>query len=224
MRGSRRLVELSHVITPRMTTLPGLPGPEITPHLTREDSRSRYGPGTEFAIDRISMVGNTGTYLDTPFHRYPDGHDLGALPLEKIADLPTVVVRTADTGGRAVDVGALEGLDVRGKAVLLHTGGDRGFGTPAYAEDAPFLTAAAAQWLVDHEAALVGIDSVNIDDTDDPLRPAHTILLAAEVPVVEHLTGLDQVPSDGARFTAAPPRLAAFGTFPVRAFAVVEQG
>ena len=219
--GPRRLVELSHVIEPGMTTYPGLPGPEITPHLTREASRASYAPGTEFAIDRISLVGNTGTYLDTPFHRYADGHDLAGLPLERVADLPAVVVRTEGAAGRAVDVGALAPFDVGGRAVLLHTGGDRGFGTPAYAQDAPFLTAAAARWLVDHDAALVGIDSVNIDDTADPSRPAHTVLLAAGVPVVEHLTGLDRLPPHGARFTAAPPLLARFGTFPVRAFAVV---
>lgn len=217
----RRLVELSHVIEPGMTTYPGLPGPEIEPHLTREDSRQHYAPGTEFGIDRITLVGNTGTYLDTPYHRYQHGHDLSALPLERIADLPAVVVRTAGSSTRAVDVGALAPFDVRGKAVLLHTGGDRGFGTPAYARDAPYLTAAAARWLADHDAALVGIDSVNIDDTGDSARPAHTILLAAEIPIVEHLTGLDQLPPQGARFTAAPPKLAGFGTFPVRAFAVV---
>lgn len=218
--GARRLVELSHVIEPGMTTYPGLPGPEITPHITREGSRANYAPGTGFAIDRVTLVGNTGTYLDTPYHRYEDGHDLSALPLQRIADLPAVVVRTAGSSTRAVDVGALAPFDVRGKAVLLHTGGDRDFGTPGYAEDAPYLTEAAAQWLADHDAALVGIDSVNIDDTGDPTRPAHTILLAADIPIVEHLTGLDQLPPHGARFTAAPPMLARFGTFPVRAFAV----
>jgi arylformamidase len=217
----RRLVELSHLIQPGMTTVPGLPGPLITPHLTRAASRAHYAPGTEFAIDQVTLVGNTGTYLDTPFHRYPYGHDLGDLPLEKVADLPAVVVCTMESESRAVHVDAVSAFDVAGKAVLLHTGGDREFGTPAYAENAPFLTAAAAQWLVAHDAALVGIDSVNIDDLGDPSRPAHTFLLAAEVPVVEHLTGLDQVPMHGARFTAAPPRVAGMGTFPVRAFAAI---
>jgi kynurenine formamidase len=219
--GEQRLVELSHLIEPGMITVPGLPGPEITPHLTRTASRAHYAPGTEFAIDRITMVGNTGTYLDTPFHRYARGYDLGALPLERIAHLPAVVIRTAGCGLRAVGVDAMSSVDVSGKAVLLHTGGDRGFGTSAYAESAPFLTAEGADWLVEHEAALVGIDSVNIDDLDDPERPAHTILLAAEIPIVEHLTGLGQLPVRGARFTGAPPRVARYGTFPVRAFAVV---
>lgn len=219
--GRRRLVELSHVIEPGTITVPGLPGPVITPHLTRAASREHYAPGTEFAIDQVTMVGNTGTYLDTPYHRYPDGHDLGDLPLEKVADLPAVVVRTMKSEGRAVDVDAVSAFDVAGKAVLLHTGGDREFGTPAYAENAPFLTAAATEWLIAHDAALVGIDSVNIDDLEDPSRPAHTLLLAAEIPVVEHLTGLGQVPTHGARFTATPPRFAGFGTFPVRAFAAI---
>jgi kynurenine formamidase len=218
---ARRLVELNHVIEPGMTTYPGLPGPEIEPFLTREASRGTYAPGTEFAIDRMSLVGNTGTYLDTPFHRYAEGFDLGALPLERVADLPAVVVRTAGSGGRAVDVGALAPFEVEGAAVLLHTGGDEHFGRPAYAQDAPYLTAGGARWLAEHGAALVGIDSVNIDDTADPARPAHSILLAAGVPVVEHLTGLDQLPPHGARFTAAPPRFRRFGTFPVRAYAAV---
>lgn len=216
-----QLVDLSHVIKPGMITYPGLPGPEITPHFTRAQTRATYAGGAEFAIDRISMVGNTGTYLDTPFHRYPDGHDLSGLPLTRVADLPTVVVRTAGSGVRGVDVGSVAPFDVSGKAVLLHTGGDRDFGTPAYAENAPFLTEAAARWLVEREAGLVGIDSVNIDDVEDRTRPAHTILLAAGIPIVEHLTGLDQLPVHGARFSAVPPKFAEFGTFPVRAFAVV---
>ncbi|MFL6130271.1 MAG: cyclase family protein [Mycobacteriales bacterium] len=214
-----RYVELNHVISAGMTTYPGLPGPEVTPHLTREASRETYVPGTEFAIDRISMVGNTGTYLDSPYHRYAGGTDLAGLPLSSLVDLPAVVVRTAGT--RAVEVSALAGHEVAGRAVLLHTGGDAGWGSADYARDAPYLSEAGARWLADHEAGLVGIDAVNIDDTSTGERPAHTILLAAGIPVVEHLTGLDQLPPTGARFSAAPPRVAAFGTFPVRAFAAV---
>ena len=216
-----RYVELSHVISAGMVTYPGLPGPEITPHLTREASRATYAPGTEFAIDRISMVGNTGTYLDSPYHRYADGPDLAGLPLESLVDLPAVVVRAA---GRAVGTDALAGHDVAGCAVLLHTGGDAGWGTADYARDAPFLTAAGARWLADAGARLVGIDAVNIDDTSTTERPAHSILLAAAIPVVEHLTGLGRLPPTGARFTAAPPRVAAFGTFPVRAYAAIPTG
>ena len=171
----RRWVELSHPITAGMVTYPGLPGPEISPHLTREDSRERYAPGTEFAIDRISMVGNTGTYLDSPYHRYAGGTDLAGLPLTCLADLPTVVVRTIGSGSRAVDVGALASLDVTGRAVLLHTGGDRHWGTSRLWARGPYLTEAGARWLVDHGARLVGIDSVNIDDTESGgERPAHT--------------------------------------------------
>ena len=130
-----------------MITYPGLPGPEITPHLTREASRESYAPGTEFAIDRLTLVGNTGTYLDSPFHRYADGADLSAVPLDRTADLPAVVVRVAGTRQRGIDVGALAALDVRGTAVLLHTGDDARFGSPGYAEDAHFLTRAGAAWL-----------------------------------------------------------------------------
>lgn len=221
----KRFVELSHVIRAGETTYPGLPAPETTPHLTREASRSLYAEGTEFAIDRISMVGNTGTYLDSPFHRYADGADLAGVPLTRLVDLPVVVVRTGGSGARAVDVGHLAAFDVSGCAVLLHTGGDRDWAQPSYAVDAPYLTEAGARWLVEHDAALVGIDSVNIDDTSSGgARPAHSLLLAAGIPIVEHLTGLGDVPPHGATFTAAPPLVEAFGTFPVRAYATVPVG
>jgi kynurenine formamidase len=219
-----RYIELNHVITAGMTTYPGLPAPQITPHLTHEASREAYPPGVEFAIDRISMVGTTGTSLDSPYHRYPRGSDLAGLPLERLAGLPAVVVRTVGTPTRAVDVGDVAAHDVAGRAVLLHTGGDARWGSAEYVRDSPYLTEAGARWLVDHGAALVGIDAVNIDDISSDAggrRPAHTLLLAAGIPVVEHLTGLDQLPPHGARFTAAPPRVARFGTFPVRAFAMV---
>ncbi len=216
-----RWVDLSHVIEAGMTTCPGLPGPEISPHLTRLESRMKYSPGTEFAIDRISMVGNTGTYLDSPYHRFADGSDLAGLPLTSLVDLPVVVVRTSGNESRAVDVGALAGLDVTDHAVLLHTGGDEHWGSPKYADNAPYLTEAGARWLVERRVRLVGIDSVNIDNVENGKRPAHTLLLAAAIPIVEHLTGLGQLPTTGARFTAAPARVARFGTFPVRAYAAV---
>jgi arylformamidase len=214
-----RLVELSHVIRAGLTTYPGLPGPVITPHLTRQASRQHYAPGTEFAIDKLTLVGNTGTYLDAPYHRYPDGADLSAIRLEQTVDLPAVVVRMAGAPQYGIDVGALAALDVHGTAVLLHTGDDARFGTPAYSENRHFLTRAGAAWLVDHGAALVGIDALNIDDIADAERPAHSLLLAAGIPVVEHLTGLSQLPPTGARFTAVPLRIEATGTIPVRAFA-----
>jgi arylformamidase len=216
-----RWVDLSHAITAGMITYPGLPAPQITPHLTREASREVYAEGTEFAIDEIRLVGNTGTYIDSPYHRFADGVDLAGLPLDSLADLPTVVVRASATSSRAVDVGALATVAVTGCAVLLHTGGDQGWGTPRYAVNAPFLTEAGARWLVEHGARLVGIDSVNIDDIADTRRPAHTVLLGAGIPVVEHLTGLDQLPATGARFSAVPPPFATFGTFPVRAYAAL---
>ncbi|HEX3813548.1 MAG TPA: cyclase family protein [Mycobacteriales bacterium] len=218
----QRLVELNHVITAGMTTYPGLPGPEIMPHLTREASQAVYAPGTEFTIDRISMLGNTGTYLDAPFHRYADGADLAGLPLASVADLPIVLVRLTGSTDRGIDATALQSLDVAGRAVLLHTGWDEHWGTPGYGDPAPFVTAAAARWLVDSGAVLVGIDSVNIDDSADGTRPAHSILLKAGVPVLEHLTALADVPVEGARLHAAAPRITGFGTFPVRAYAVLS--
>jgi len=217
-----RLVELSHVVEDGTITYPGLPAPTIQPFLTREASRATYAPGTEFALDLITMIGNTGTYLDSPFHRYADGVDLAGLPLASCVELPGVVVRTAGSGQRAVDVGALAALEVTGRAVLLHTGGDRDWGRPEYARSAPYLTEAGAHWLAEHGARLVGIDSVNIDDIESGgHRPAHSALLAAGIPVVEHLTGLDQLPPNGFRFSAAPARIAGFGTVTVRAYAAV---
>jgi kynurenine formamidase len=217
--GQGRLVELSHVIRAGMITYPGLPGPEITPYLTRAASRDAYGPGTEFAIDRLTLIGNTGTYLDAPYHRYPDGTDLSGLSLAQTADLPAVVARVTGARQPGIDVGALAALDVRGKAVLLHTGDDARFGSPSYADHRHFLTRAGAGWLAGQGPALVGIDAMNIDDTADGTRPAHTVLLAAGIPVVEHLTGLEQLPPSGAVFTAVPLRIEGFGTIPVRAFA-----
>lgn len=219
---SVRWVELSHPITAGMTTYPGLPGPEVTPHLTRAESRKHYGIGTEFAIDRISMLGNTGTYVDSPYHRFDGGTDLAGLPLSSLADVPAVVVRLVGSASRSIEPGALMASEVSGQAVLLHTGADRRWGTATYADDAPYLSEAGARWLVEQGALVVGIDSVNIDAIDgDGRRPAHTRLLAAGIPIVEHLTGLEQLPTKGSRFSAVPPRIVNFGTFPVRAYAAV---
>jgi arylformamidase len=214
----RRLVELSHPISHGMITYPGLPGPEIAEHLTREASRAHYAEGTEFQIARISMVANTGTYLDVPSHRFADGVDLAGISLSSLVDLDGILVR-ADA--RAVDRALLLPHDVRGRAVLIHAGWDRHFGTDRYAVNAPYLTRDGATWLAEQGAALVGIDSVNIDDLDDRSRPAHTALLAAGIPIVEHLFGLADLPPRGFRFHAAPPRIHGMGTFPVRAYAVV---
>lgn len=215
----RRFVDLSHPIRSGLVTYPGLPAPEVTPHLTREASRERYAPGTEFAIDRISMVGNTGTYLDSPYHRYASGSDLAGLALDRLAGLPAQVFHLTDASGRGIRAETLADRDLGGTAVLLHTGWDRHFGTPDYAVEAPFLTVEGARYLVQAGAILVGIDSINIDDTDDPARPAHSLLLEAGIAIVEHLTNLDALPPTGATFSAVPPAIEAFGTFPVRALA-----
>lgn len=216
-----RLIELSHRITEGMRTYPGVPGPRLGVHLSREASREVYAPGTEFHIGSIELVANTGTYLDTPHHRYPDGPDLSGVPLEAIADLPGLVVRAE--GSRSVGRDRFAGLDVRGMAVLIQTGWDRHFGTEEYFHDHPYLEPSAAGWLADQGAALVGIDTLNIDDTPPRgERPAHTLLLGAGIPIVEHMTGLAALPDTGFRFHAAPPMVAGLGTFPVRAYAVVD--
>jgi kynurenine formamidase len=215
---NRRFIELSHVIREGMITYPGLPAPRIEPFLTREDSRAKYAPGTQFAMDILSLIGNTGTYLDSPWHRYDGGADLAGLSLDTLVDLPTEVFRLES--GRAIEPSLLAGRVLEGKAVLLHTGWDRHFATPAYAFGAPYLTSEGVDFLIDAGVVLVGIDSLNIDNTEGTgERPAHTKLLAAGIHVVEHLTNLGSLPDSGARFTATPPRIEGFGTFPVRAFA-----
>lgn len=219
------LVDLSHPIRAGLVTYPGIPAPTITPHLTREASREHYAPGTEFAIDIIAMAGNTGTYLDAPYHRYAEGGDLASLDLATLVGVPAEVFRFTDATTRGIPAEALLDRDLAGTAVLLHTGWSRHFGTPEYAHGSPFLTEAGARHLVDAGVAIVGIDALNIDDTESGgTRPAHSILLAAGVHVVEHLTALDRVPVHGARFTAVPPRVEGFGTFPVRAFAEMPVG
>jgi arylformamidase len=213
-------LDLSHTIEHGMTTYPGLPGPIICDFLSREASRTRYAPGVEFHIGRIDMVANTGTYLDAPFHRYAGRTDIAGLSLDQLAGLDAVVI-TPTRGTRAVDRRALEGRDLGGKAVLIRTGWDRHWRTPAYLSDNPFLTDEAAAYLVAEEATLVGIDSVNVDDLADLSRPAHSLLLGAGIPIVEHLTGLGPLPAGGFRFTAVPPKVVGFGTWPVRAFATL---
>ena len=217
------IVDLSHAIEHGTITYPGLPGPVISDHLSREASRQRYASGYEFQIGRIDMVSNTGTYLDTPFHRFPDGHDLSGLDPARVAAVPGIVV----DGGDAQEIGpdalaTVEGLDVAGRAVLFRTGWDRHWGTDRYGEpDHPYLAAAAAERLAEAGAAVVGIDSVNIDGTRTGERPVHTALLAAGVPVVEHLTGLDRIAGRPFTFFAVPPAIRGMGSFPVRALAVI---
>ena len=221
-QADKRLVDLSHVIEHGMTTYKGLPGPHICDFWTREGSAANYDDGSSFQIGRIDMVANTGTYVDAPFHRFADGADLSQLRLESLADLPGLVVRRPYEAGLATDAADLEGLEVGGRAVLLHTGWDRHWRTDAYFSDHPFLTGAAAAWLVEQGAAFVGIDSYNIDDTRPRARPVHTALLGAGIPICEHMRGLEQLPDSGFSVSAVPPKVAGMGTFPVRAYALID--
>jgi arylformamidase len=214
-----RLFDLSHTVEAGMITYKGLPAPVICDFRTRERSRELYVPGTEFHIGRIDMVANTGTYVDSPYHRFADGKDLAQLALESLADLEAVVVQAV---GRAIGPEAFRGIEARGRAVLVHTGWDRHWRTDAYFEGHPFLTRDASVFLRDAGAALVGIDSYNIDDTADGSRPAHTVLLGAEIPICEHLCNLGSLPEGRLRFSAVPVKVSGFGTFPVRAYAVAE--
>lgn len=214
-----RLVDLSHTIEDGLITYKGLPAPIVCDFLSREESRAHYAEGTEFQIGKIEMVGNTGTYLDSPFHRFADGMDISELDLRSVAALDGLVVRAPSNQERAIGPEPFLNLDLAGKAVLVHSGWDRHWRTDQYFEGHPFLTQAAAELLIERGAALVGIDSLNIDDTTDPRRPVHTTLLGAGVPIVEHLTGLGQLPDSGFRFSAVPVKVKGMGSFPVRAFA-----
>jgi arylformamidase len=218
LQTASRLIDLSHTVEHGLVTYKGLPAPIICDYLSREASRPHYAPGTEFQIGKIEMVGNTGTYLDSPFHRYPDGKDLSQLELVKLADLPAVKVTS--NGKKAIDASCFpRRLELAGKAVLVETGWSAHWNTPQYFEGHPFLTEDAAKLLVDFGAALVGIDSHNIDDVQDLRRPVHSILLGSEIPIVEHMTNLGKLPKTEFRFFAVPVKVKGFGTFPVRAFA-----
>ncbi|HEX9216341.1 MAG TPA: cyclase family protein [Gemmatimonadales bacterium] len=219
-----RLIDLSHEIEDGMVTYRGLPAPAISDWLTRDASKARYGAGTTFQIGKIELLANTGTYIDAPFHRYEDGRDVAGYALETVADLPGVVVRATDGRGRAIDASRFSKLDVKGKAVLVHTGWDAHWRTDTYsAGQHPFVTRDAAEYLAKARVALVGIDSLNIDDDKDGSRPAHTILLGGGVAIVEHMTNLAALPDAGFRFFAVPPRVKGMGSFPVRAFARVDR-
>lgn len=215
-------VDLSHVVEDGMVTYKGLPPPKISDFLSRADSRARYAPGTEFQIGLIELCANTGTYLDSPFHRYPEGRDLAGLELDRLADVEAITVDAGAALGRAIDREMLLAHDVADKAVLVRTGWDRLWRTDAYFTGHPFLTQDAARYLVERGARIVGIDSYNIDDTTGGERPAHSTLLAAGIPICEHLTGLEQLPSLGFRFTAVPVKVKGMGTFPVRAYATLD--
>jgi arylformamidase len=216
-----KLIDLSHTVEDGMITYKGLPAPIICDYLSREASREHYTGGTEFHIGKIELVANTGTYVDSPFHRFSDGIDLSELPLESLADLPGIVVHATNVG-RAVTAEVFRGLDLKGKAVLVHTGWARHWRTEQYFEGHIFLTSDSAAYLVEAGASFVGIDSYNIDDTQDGSRPVHTQLLRANIPVCEHMCNLESLLDHGFRFHAVPVKVKAFVTFPVRAYAVMS--
>ena len=218
-----RLIDLSHEIEHGMVTYGGMPGPAISDWLSRDASTTRYAAGTTFQIGKIDLLANTGTYIDSPFHRFENAPDIAGYALEAIADLPGLVVHVTARGDRAIDVAPFSRLDVRGKAVLVHTGWDAHWRTDEYSAGGhPFLTKGVAEHLAKSGAALVGIDSLNIDDHKDGSRPVHTTLLGAGIAIVEHMTNLGSLPDRGFRFFAVPPRVKGMGSFPVRAFARLE--
>jgi len=214
--------DLSHTIHDGLVTYKGLPAAIVCDFLSREASRERYAPGTEFQIGKIEMVTNTGTYIDCPFHRYEDGKDLSEVKLERFVDIDGVIVHADYRQGLAVTADAFKGIDVHGRAVLVHTGWDEDWETDKYFDNHPFLTEGAAVYLRDNGATLVGIDSHNIDATHGNTRPVHSTLLREEILIVEHLCNLKNIPDKNFTFTAVPPKFKGAGTFPVRAFAKVK--
>lgn len=217
----KTLIDLSHTVEHGMITYKGLPAPLICDFLSREASKAKYAADTTFQMGKIEMIANTSTYVDSPFHRYEHGKDLSQLPLESLAHLEGLVFR-AKPGERALGPELFGEADVRGKAVLVHTGWARHWRTDQYFEGHPYLTEGAALWLKDQGAALVGIDSLNIDGTETGARPVHTILLGADIPICEHRCYLEKLPRQGFRFHAAPVKVKGFGTFPVRAYAILD--
>ncbi|MNI03669.1 Kynurenine formamidase [compost metagenome] len=218
-----KYIDLSHTIENGVITYKGLPAPVICDYLSRESSKELYEEGTEFQIGKIEMVSNTGTYIDTPFHRYSYGKDLSEVELTSFAGLDAIVIRANHLNGKAIDENTFHGYSLKGKAVLVHSAWDIHWNTDQYYSDAPFLTEAAAKYLLQQEVALVGIDSFNIDDTSGKSRPVHSILLKDGIPIVEHLCNLHLLPEEGFTFYAVPPKIKKMGTFPVRAFAQLKQ-
>ena len=222
----RRIVDLSHVIEAGMVTDPRLPVPVVRDVWTREQSAARYAPGVSFQIASIEFPQNTGTYLDAPFHRHEGLAGVWDYPIERTTDLPGVVIdarAVLKQGKPAMGPELLEGVDVEGAAVLFRTGWDAKWGSDEYGGGGhPYLTEACAQALVDRGCVLFGVDALNADDTSDPARPAHTILLRENVAIVENLTNLGELPQHGFRFHAAPVKAKGLGSFPVRAYAVIE--
>ena len=216
-----KLIDLSHTLEPGMPSYPGLPVPQFRTWFTHEESADRgtYASGTTFQIATYEIGGNTGTYIDAPFHRHPEGQDLAGLPLEKLANIPGIVVTLLKEG--AIGPEAFTHIDVSGRAVLVRTDWSKHW-KGDYFRSGPFLTADACHYLVQAQVALVGIDCANIDNMNDATRPAHTILLAAGIPIVEHLRGLDQLSAENFRFFAVPPAIKAGTSFPIRAFAICE--
>ena len=216
---TQKIVDLSHTLYDGLITYAGLPAPKIDDHMSREESRAHYGEGTQFQIGKIEMVANTGTYVDVPSHRYEDGKDLSMFELAKLVHLAAIRIDVRDSSQRSIDADRIPNSQLKGSAVLIWTDWSRHWATDQYFEDHPYLTKKAARYLVDQGVSLVGIDSLNIDSTQDPARPVHSLLLKHNIPIVEHLTNLDQVPATQFEFNAAPVKVENMGSFPVRAYA-----
>lgn len=217
-----KYIDLSHTIEDGLITFNGSIPVKIYDYLSREESRGHYAPGTEFQISKIEMLGAAGTYMDSPYHRYDEAEDLSDLRLSQLCGIEGVCVSVAEQDPRFISHNAFSDINVKNKAVLIRTGWSRFWRTPAYFRNHPYLTRDAAEYLKAEGAVLVGIDSMNIDDTSDAERPVHSILLRSGILIIEHMTNLDQLPAEGFEFFAVPPKIKRCGSFPVRCFAVVS--
>jgi len=224
MKNTKMLIDLSHTIKDGLITYKGLPAPIICDYLSREESKKHYAEGTEFQIGKIEMVANTGTYLDCPFHRFADGKDLSQIGLESFTDLDAILIHIPFSKTLAITEEFIKPYDIKNRAVLFHTGWDKHWNTDNYFENNPHLTEKAAEYLKNSQAKLVGIDSVNIDNMESNARPVHTVLLGAEILIVEHLCNLESIPKAQFKFSAVPPKFKGVGTFPVRAMAELDEG
>lgn len=226
-----RFVELNHVITNGLISYPGMPPVEISALYTREQCGNTFGGQSAALLDFIKMVNISGTYIDSPYHRFENGYKICDIPLEKCFNLPAFVVdlglNTDEQGNPVFDVEdmqkALDTEDIHGGAVLLHSGHDKKFMTPAYAVKVPYCTPEAAQWLIDRGVYVVGIDTQLIDNFNDKSKGdrVHDTVLGAGSVICEDMKDLDLLPKKGARLYVIAPRVA-MASFPARVFAVIE--
>lgn len=219
-------IDLSHSIENGTVTYPGDPPALIELTLDRKLTSKLNGGGTTSGVEinTIKMVSTSGTYIDAPYHVFEDGKKIKDYPIEKLVNLPSIVVKIPENRNY-FDVQDISGINVKGKAVLFFSGHDKFFMTPEYGKNAPYLTIELANILVEKGAIFVGIDSPLIDNMEKQSElgiPVHYKLLGADIPICEDLANLELLPTDGFTITALPAKVA-LESFPARVFATVSE-